>query len=42
MKNFVLNPGYIVGFIDGEGCFNISITKNPKMSAGSKIMFNYF
>jgi len=32
-----LHPNYIVGLIDGEGCFNISITKNPRMSAGYNV-----
>ncbi len=24
----MLNPYYIVGFVDGEGCFSISLNKN--------------
>jgi hypothetical protein len=32
-----INPNFIVGFIDGEGCFNISITKNSKMSVGYNV-----
>lgn len=26
--NSMLNPHYIVGFVDGEGCFSISVNKN--------------
>lgn len=29
-----LNPNWITGFIDGEGCFTISITKNDKYKTG--------
>lgn len=32
-----INPNFIVGFIDAEGCFNISITKNSKMSVGYNV-----
>ena len=30
--------GWIVGFIDGEGCFTISLHKNPTTSSGWQIM----
>lgn len=26
--------GWIIGFIDGEGCFSVSINKNPTTSSG--------
>jgi len=29
-----IDPNYITGFIDGEGCFNISIIKNSNSSVG--------
>lgn len=29
--------GWIVGFIDGEGCFSVSINKNPTMKSGWQI-----
>jgi LAGLIDADG endonuclease len=32
-----LHPDWISGFIDGEGCFNISVTKNPKMKVGYNV-----
>ena len=30
--------GWIVGFVDGEGCFTISLHKNPTTSIGWQIM----
>lgn len=30
--------GWIVGFVDGEGCFTISLHKNPTTSLGLQIM----
>jgi len=30
--------GWIVGFVDGEGCFTISLHKNPTTSSGWQIM----
>jgi hypothetical protein len=30
----ILNPYYITGFADGEGCFNISIYKDSRMLTG--------
>ena len=32
-----LDPGWIVGFVDGEGCFSISIFKNATTTAGVQI-----
>ncbi len=29
--NSMLNPYYIVGFVDGEGCFSISVNSNKTM-----------
>jgi len=31
---FSLNPSFVTGFIDGEGCFFISITRDNKYSTG--------
>lgn len=33
-----LNPGYIVGFIDGEGSFNITITKDSNRSSNYRVI----
>jgi hypothetical protein len=30
----VLDPYFVTGFVDGEGCFRISITKNQKYKTG--------
>jgi len=32
-----LNPDWICGFVDGEGCFHISIQKHPEMSVGYQV-----
>ena len=32
-----LNPYYLTGFIDGEGCFNISIYKDTRMLTGWQV-----
>ena len=29
-----LSPDWVVGFVDGEGCFYIGINEHPEMSAG--------
>ena len=29
--------GWITGFVDGEGCFSVSIFKNPSMSSGWQV-----
>ena len=31
---FPINPWFITGFIDGEGCFDVSITKNQELKVG--------
>ena len=36
-KNIQLDPSYISGFIDGEGCFQITIIKNSKYKIGSYV-----
>ncbi len=33
-----LDANWIVGFVDGEGCFHISINKIPKMSLGWQVL----
>jgi hypothetical protein len=33
-----LNPDWICGFVDGEGCFHVSIQKHPEMSVGYQVM----
>ena len=33
-----LNAQWIVGFIDGEGCFHVGINKNESMSLGVQVL----
>lgn len=33
-SSLVLNPYYLTGFIDAEGCFNVSILKNSELVTG--------
>jgi hypothetical protein len=33
-----LDPRYVCGFVDGEGCFHVSINKIPKMSVGWQVL----
>lgn len=37
-KKTMLNPDWIVGFIDGEGCFHIGINKNSGVKFGYQIL----
>ena len=34
----MLNPQWIVGFVDGEGCFHVGINKNTEMSIGYQVL----
>ena len=33
-----LDEEWIVGFVDGEGCFHISINQHPEMTAGYQVL----
>lgn len=33
-----LSPDWVVGFVDGEGCFHVSINKHPEMSTGYQVL----
>jgi hypothetical protein len=37
--NFMLNPHYVVGFVDGEGCFSISLNKNGDRLPEVRLIF---
>lgn len=37
LNNNKLNPNYISGFIDAEGCFHISIIRNPNLKLGVNV-----
>ena len=32
------SPGWIVGFVDGEGCFHVAINRQPKMTIGWQVL----
>lgn len=34
---FKLNPWFITGFVDAEGCFTISLVKDPRYKAGYRV-----
>ena len=33
-----LDPQWVTGFVDGEGCFHISINKHPRMTVGWQVL----
>ncbi len=33
-----LDPRWVAGFVDGEGCFHVSINKHPRMSTGWQVL----
>jgi hypothetical protein len=33
-----LDPQWVTGFVDGEGCFHVSINKHPRMSNGWQVL----
>jgi hypothetical protein len=33
-----LDPNWVVGFVDGEGCFHVSLQKHPEMTAGYQVL----
>ena len=33
-----LDAQWIVGFVDGEGCFHVSVNAHPEMSAGAQVL----
>ena len=37
VENLKLNPWWVTGFVDAEGCFHVSITKNNKLNVGWKV-----
>ena len=36
--NMKLNAQWVVGFVDGEGCFHIGINKNQEMKLGVQVL----
>ena len=41
LENFQLDPWWVTGFVDGEGCFHVSITKNPKLKVGWDVKLTF-
>jgi hypothetical protein len=37
----LINPHWIVGFIDGEGCFHVSVSKNNSMKLGYQVTLEF-
>ena len=33
-----LSPDWVVGFVDGEGCFHVSILRHPEMTVGYQVL----
>ena len=33
-----MNAQWVVGFVDGEGCFHIGINRNPEMTLGVQVL----
>lgn len=33
-----LNLDWVVGFVDGEGCFHVSVNRHPEMSVGFQVL----
>ena len=33
-----LNPDWVVGFVDGEGCFFVGIQRNPAVKIGFQVI----
>ena len=33
-----LNADWVVGFVDGEGCFHVSVNRHPEMALGYQVL----
>ena len=40
-ENFQLDPWWITGFVDGEGCFDVSITENKELNQGWEVQHRF-
>jgi hypothetical protein len=36
-----LTADWVVGFVDGEGCFHVSLTRHPEMTAGYQVLAEF-
>ena len=41
MEQLAKRPDWIAGFVDGEGCFQVTITKREKMKFGIEIQLSF-
>ena len=41
VENFQLDPWWVTGFVDGEGCFDVSITENKKLNQGWDVQHRF-
>ena len=41
LKNFKLDPNWVTGFVDGEGCFHVSIIKNKNYKLGWQVQLGF-
>jgi len=37
----ILNPNWVLGFIDGEACFHVSVSKNKNTSLGYQVTLEF-
>src|SRR5258708_27468423 len=37
----LINPDWVLGFIDGEGCFHVSVSKNKNTSLGYQVTLEF-
>nr|YP_009059715.1 LAGLIDADG/HNH endonuclease [Parasitella parasitica]AIO05765.1 LAGLIDADG/HNH endonuclease [Parasitella parasitica] len=37
----ILNPHWVLGFVDGEGCFHVSVSKNNNTSLGYQVTLEF-
>ena len=37
--NSMLNPNYVVGFVDGEGCFSITVNRHHGRLSEVRLLF---
>ena len=40
-KNAQLDPLWVSGFVDGEGCFSISVTRDPRFKTGWQVRVSF-
>jgi hypothetical protein len=33
-----LSPDWVVGFVDGEGCFHVSVNRHPELTIGFQVL----